>query len=255
MAQSLILGARMEWDDILNSIDAQLQDLFTLMAPTQPLTAIETLRAPFRSAVKAFQSNPTPEVALKAQQLADRLIGLAKQTPGFDLPSLAFQELVAEITAGLGTIGDVIRGQPATAGDEVVALRDFLQARLRSVLLKRPEKERDVQDALEQLLIGRGMQKGQDYDRETGRVKVATKELIPDYIFPKLGLALEVKLIADPPRTKAVIDEINADIVAYGRKYSRLLFLVYDMGFIRDEVEFRHGLENDERVSVIVVKH
>jgi hypothetical protein len=47
------------------------------------------------------------------------------------------------------------------------------------------------------LLIGRGFTKGIDYDRETGRVKVSIKEVVPDFVFPKLGLALEVKLSTD----------------------------------------------------------
>jgi len=64
--------------------------------------------------------------------------------------------------------------------DEIAALRDFLQVRLRSAVLRPPQEERDVQDAIEQVLIGRGLIKGQDYDRETGRVKVSTKEVIPD---------------------------------------------------------------------------
>lgn len=103
----------MEWKDILTGIDAQLQDLFVLMAPTQPLTALDSLRVQFREAVKAFQSTQTPEAALKAQQLADQLIGLAKQTPGFDLPSLAFQQLGDEVIAGLGTIKNLINTRPS----------------------------------------------------------------------------------------------------------------------------------------------
>ena len=122
-------------------------------------------------------------------------------------------------------------------------------------MLESPNIEKDVQDTVERLLIGRGLQKGQDYDRETGRVKVSSKESIPDFIFPKLDEAVEVKLVKDRRRVSEVIDEINADIAAYSTKYRHLLFIVYDLGQIPDEVEFRHGLENDPNVQVIVVKH
>ena len=57
--------------------------------------------------------------------------------------------------------------------DEIEALKDFLQARLRSAVLQKPDGEADVQNAIE-LLFGRGLQKGIDYDRETSRVKVST---------------------------------------------------------------------------------
>jgi hypothetical protein len=127
--------------------------------------------------------------------------------------------------------------------DETVGLRDFLEARLRSAMLKLPERERDVQDAVETLLIGRGYQKGLTYDREVGRVKVSVKEVIPDFILPRLGLALEIKLSGSVAKVKAIVDEINADIRAYGKEYRSLLFVVYDLGHIRDEAEFRQDLE------------
>ena len=142
-----------------------------------------------------------------------------------------------------------------TVDDEFASLKDFLQSRLRSAILKKPEQERDVQDSLEQLLIGRGLIKGQDYDRETGRVKVSTKEVIPDFIIPKLSLAIELKFIKEKLRVKTAVDEINADILSYSKLYQRLLFIVYDMGFIRDELEFRHDLEATDSISVIIVKN
>ncbi len=121
--------------------------------------------------------------------------------------------------------------------------------------MRPPEKERDVQDAIELLLIGKGYLKGLDYDREVGRVKVSAKEVIPDFHLPKLGLALEVKLTNSGARVKEAIDEINADIAAYSKQYSRLLFVVYDMSSIRDIPEFTRDLERNGNTSVIVVKH
>jgi len=53
---------------------------------------------------------------------------------------------------------------------------------------------------------------------------------------------------------KEAVDGINADIAAYFKQYRSLLFIVYDLGHIRGELEFREDLERSGNVSVIVVK-
>jgi len=171
--------------------------------------------------------------------------------------TLAFQqkELFEAVHANASVLKGFLESQVGVIEDERAALRDFFQARLRSAIFRPPEKERDIQDAVEQLLIGRGLQKGEDYDREVGRVKISAKEAVPDFILVKLGLALELKLASSAARLKELVDEINADIVAYSKRYRSLLFIVYDLGHIRDESEFRHDLERLANVSVIVVKH
>ena len=171
--------------------------------------------------------------------------------------TLAFQqeEIFMNVHANLSILKAFLEGQLGVVDDEIASLRDFLQARLRPAMFRVPDRERDVQDAIEQLLIGRGMQKGTDYDREVGRVKVSVKEVTPDFIFQKLSLGLEIKLAPSPDRVKQIVDEINADIAAYSKGYRSLLFVVYDLGHIRDELEFRHDLEAPGNVFVSVVKH
>jgi hypothetical protein len=78
---------------------------------------------------------------------------------------------------------------------------------------------------------------------------------VPDFVLPKLSLAVEVKLAKTQTKAKQIVDEINADIQAYGRAYDRILFVVYDLGTIRDTLEFTTGLEVTAGVEVIVVKH
>jgi len=173
--------------------------------------------------------------------------------PGDTLP-MQQQEIFEAVHANVSLLRAMLESQLGVVEDETAALRDFLSARLRSAIFRRPEKERDVQDALEQLLIGRGLLKGQDYDRETGRVRMSVKELVPDFILLKLSLAVEVKLVNSTRRTKGVVDEINADVEAYSKAYRNVLFVVYDTGYIRDEQEFRRDLERRGNVSVIVVK-
>jgi hypothetical protein len=99
------------------------------------------------------------------------------------------------------------------------------------------------------------MEKGTDYDRETGRVKTSGKESVPDFVFPNLKLCLEAKLSKSLDKLRAIVDEINADIRAYATRYERQFYIVYDLGTIRDEAEFKRGLEDAPGVSVVVVKH
>jgi hypothetical protein len=139
--------------------------------------------------------------------------------------------------------------------NDVANIRNFIMANLRKAIFEPPADERGVQNALESIFVGKGLQKGIDYDRETGRVKTSTKEVVPDFILYKQNLSCEVKLIKDKTRVGSCIDEINSDITAYSSKYSYMLFVVYDMGAIRDEVEFTSGFAKNENVSCILVKH
>lgn len=139
--------------------------------------------------------------------------------------------------------------------EEIINLKNFLGSSLRKAILHEPENEAYIQDTIEQLLIGKGLSKGIDYDREVGRLKVSIKEYKPDFIFLKLDLALEIKLSKTKSKSKGIVDEINADIQAYGKGYSQLLFLVYDIGTIRDEDEFKNDIDNKDNIQLIVVKH
>lgn len=148
----------------------------------------------------------------------------------------------------------LLEGAIGYAEDETQKLKDFVQANLRKAMHDVPTKEVEVQNGIETMIVGRGMQRGIDYDRETGRVKTSGKEFVPDFVFPLLNLCLEVKL-SKPQNLKAVVDEVNADIRAYGKQYERQLFVIYDLGGIRDESEFKRDLEHVPGVSVVVVKH
>ncbi len=136
-------------------------------------------------------------------------------------------------------------------------IENFIDARLRSGIQTEPTCEKDIQDAIDTLFVGRGMQRGVDYGRETGRVSVSLKEAIPDFVVYSLSLAIEVKFIKERRRIDRIINEIAADITKYAVKYSQIIFVVYDMGHIQDELQFRQGLINPTNVSVriIIVKH
>ena len=56
-------------------------------------------------------------------------------------------------------------------------------------------------------------------------------------------------------REKELPEEINDDILAYQTKYQNLLFIIYDLGYIRDVDRFSSSFEEHENVTIRVVKH
>lgn len=138
--------------------------------------------------------------------------------------------------------------------DEFDNLENFIKSRLRNVMFDRPQREVEVQNAIETLLLGRGLSKGTDYDRETGKFEFSGKEFIPDFIIPKLKLCMEVKLLREGKKSK-IIEEISADITAYAKEYERQLYIVYDLGYIQNEEEFKRDIESIEGVKLLIIKH
>lgn len=147
-----------------------------------------------------------------------------------------------------------LEGSTDFADDEFDNIENFLQLKIRSVIFSKPEKEIEVQNAIESLLLGRGLSKGLDYDRESGKFEFSGKEYVPDFILPKMNMCIEVKLLRDGRKSK-MIEEISADITAYKKIYQRLLFVVYDLGVIQNETEFKQDIEMADGVKVIIVKH
>ena len=180
---------------------------------------------------------------------------LDKVPNSHDTTIIQQKNLFDDVYSNISILVSLLENKVGIKNDEMNNIINFLQNRLRAAIHDEPKKEIEVQDAVEILLIGKGLLKGTDYDRETGRVKVSVKEVVPDFIFPKLDLALEIKLSKDQGKQKAIVDEINADIKAYGKKYSRQLYIVYDLGTIRDENEYKNDLDNAINISVIIVKH
>jgi hypothetical protein len=138
--------------------------------------------------------------ALSKTTRVDTIIDLYNldQVPGSHDTTLIHQkELFDSVHANLSILKAYLENKLGLKEDRIQSLTHFFQANLRKAIFSVPEREIDVQNAVEQLLIGRGCEKGIDYDREAGRVKVSIKEVVPDFILPKLGLAIEVKLSKD----------------------------------------------------------
>jgi len=136
-------------------------------------------------------------------------------------------------------------------------IENFIYSNLRPCFDKEPKSEAEVQKAIETLFIGKGMKKGIDYDKETGKFRYSSKEYTPDFIIQNLNMCIEVKFINSKKTVGSFIDQINADIPAYSTKYQNILFVIYDVGMIVNETEFRRDIENNKlsNIKVIIVKH
>jgi len=114
-----------------------------------------------------------------------------------------------------------------------------------------PENEREVQDAVQDILNALGIEHVRDKEVAT----VGIRSSRPDFTVESLDLALEVKLATPSHLEAAIQEEINADVSAYGTKWTHLLFVVYDLGVVDDPYRMRQDNLKHFGVSLVVVKH
>lgn len=183
------------------------------------------------------------------------LYNIEKVPDAFNTVTIQQRIYFDEVYANLSILKSFIEANGGITEAEAENTLYFLKSNLRKVIHSEPTIERDIQNAVESLLVGKGMQKGLGYDRETGRVKHAGKESVPDFIFPNERMVLEIKFSNREGKLAILIDEMNADIIAYSTLYDRVWFLIYDMGFIRDEDVIIQGLQKSDHVKCVVVKH
>ncbi|KUK99389.1 MAG: Uncharacterized protein XE08_0045 [Parcubacteria bacterium 32_520] len=128
---------------------------------------------------------------------------------------------------------------------------NLAEHKLRKTIKDAPQKEGQVQDMFENLLIGADI----PYSREVDSIEYSSKTYTPDFSVQKADLAIEVKLCNRSGREKEIIAEINDDILAYKTKYGNIIFVIYDLGLIRDTERFIKNFEEQEGVFIKVVKH
>lgn len=151
-------------------------------------------------------------------------------------------------------IKNVYDGKDTPAeSSEIIKIISLVENKLRKVIRERPTQEKEIQDAIENLFIGSNLDG--HYSRDKENFVYSSKTYRPDYIFSKIDTVVEVKLCKTDDKEKAIIGEINDDILAYKTKYSNLIFVVYDLGIIRDQDLFKTDLESTENVVVKIVKH
>jgi len=152
-------------------------------------------------------------------------------------------------------IENVYEGKnPSNQSSDIVKIISLIDRKLRKFIRNKPEKEKEIQDALENLFVGADLDK--EFTREKETIVYSSKSYIPDFVFNRISTIIETKLCTSTTKEKEIVSEINDDILAYKTKYANLIFVVYDLGIIRDQDQFRNSLEeNDEHVIVKVIKH
>lgn len=134
---------------------------------------------------------------------------------------------------------------------EIIKILDLVESKLRKTIRDLPKNEREVQDRFEDLLVARDIA----YLREQEKIVYSSKTYHPDFSFSRINTVLEIKLCDKKEREKEIISEINDDILAYKTKYPNIIFLVYDLGYIRDTDRFKDDIEVEDTVIVKVIKH
>jgi hypothetical protein len=134
---------------------------------------------------------------------------------------------------------------------EIIKIIDLAENKLRKTLREPPRNEKEVQDRFEDLLNAKEV----DFIREQEKIVYSSKTYHPDFSFTRINTVVEIKLCDKKEREKEIISEINDDILAYKTKYPNIIFIVYDMGFIRDTDKFKEDIESMDTVIVKVIKH
>ena len=146
---------------------------------------------------------------------------------------------------------EYIRKKKTVEPDNARILINTIEAKLRKLIREIPSREKDIQDAIENILVVRDY----EYHREIEHIPTGSKSTVPDFTLDSLGIALEVKFCNKSVNERQILEEINADITAYQSKYQRLIFIVYDLGIIRDVDRFGADIRRQEDVHLSVVKH
>ena len=115
----------------------------------------------------------------------------------------------------------------------------------------KPNKEKDVQDAIEMILTTIGV----SFTRDKEAVDVGGKSYKPDFVIESEGMVIEVKLAKDGHGISKIQEQIGSDIHGYQQKWPRVLFVIYDLGTIKDPEKIRISNEKTRGVFVEIVKH
>jgi hypothetical protein len=177
-------------------------------------------------------------------------IDLGKARNPADVPGPMWKSYAELAAVKLNSLASYLQSKLGTKRQEYEQIIDLVNVNLRPAIYDDPKHEREIQNALETIFRARAL----DFRREKDSVPYSTKRYIPDFTFNRIGLAVEVKLCKDKDREKDMIAEINDDIVGYGGRYDRCLFVVYDLGFIRDVAQFSGDIEANPNIHVLIVK-
>lgn len=141
--------------------------------------------------------------------------------------------------------------ESSSASNLTIRVVNIAEKSLRKAIKDTPSSEKEIQNAFENLLIGADI----NFSRETQSIEYSSKTYKPDFIITDIELAVELKFCARKEREKELIAEINDDIMAYSKEYKSILFIVYDLGIIRDVDKFADEFVKNQNIFLTVVKH
>ncbi len=142
----------------------------------------------------------------------------------------------------------LIKLNPKEAIDIESAIERALRPAFRDI---QPKSEKEVQDAIENILNALGV----EFTRERDVTSVVGKYYKPDFVIEALDLAIEIKLAKPGNGVAKIQEDLNADISGYRTKWKNLLFVIYDLGVITDPYKFQTDNIKLFGVSVRVIKH
>jgi len=177
-------------------------------------------------------------------------INLGKYIDPFYTAGIYYKTYLAMASAKLHSLEAYLQSFVKSDEKAVQSIIDLIGMNLRSSIYKKPEKEVEVQNALDTIFRARSL----DYKREKDTIEYSSKRFIPDFTFDSSDLSIEVKLCKSAQKEKQIIDEINADIPAYQTRFRRIIFVVFDLGYIRDVEKFKSGIESNKDVYMCIIK-
>jgi hypothetical protein len=148
-------------------------------------------------------------------------------------------------------IEDVYKDKKEDDNNLIIKVLNAVNNKFRIFFHDEPRSEKDVQDNFEKLLVGCDF----SYLREKERITYSSKTYIPDFVLTEVPIAIEIKICNRSDREKEIISEINDDIMAYNTKYKNSMFIIYDVGHIRDVDQFARSFKRYDNVIIVVVKH
>ena len=177
-------------------------------------------------------------------------IDLGKQMNPADTIGAMWKTHAEFAAARLSALAAYLKTKQGTRKQEGDDIATLLEENVRPAMFTDPDNEKAVQDVIENDLQGA-------VTRLPSRAAVCP--VLHQAVHPGLHVrqpwpGRRGEICNRAGREKELIDEINADILGYQGTYESMLFVIYDLGFIRDVALFKSDIELQPGVRVLTVK-
>lgn len=231
-------------------IDDRLDELRACMTD-EPVDVVAARYSTWKSATAAALEGIAKESVVRrfdaVQGSADRREG-HRPTPQLYLDAAAARAFLIGLKHELTVDPAAVLLRPPEAPIPLDELRvrtivRLLERRLPGAFREQPATREDLENGFETLLAGAGIA----YERRRDSAP-------PRFVFPTLRTALELKLCDAPGREKEIVADIQGEALGWREAYPRMIFAVYDLGFIPDAEGFARTFDGHEGVRVVVTK-